>query len=83
MKLLKKRHEKAVRKNFFTYRVVNPWNKLPDEVVLAPTINTLKNRLDKHWILICHLPHALSYCCDKMNRLRKVIISNRSMTYED
>ncbi len=49
LKLLKKRHEKAVRKNFFTYRVVNPWNKLPDEVVLAPTINTLKNRLDKHW----------------------------------
>jgi len=30
--------------------VVNIWNSLPDSVVDADTLNTLKNRLDKHWL---------------------------------
>ena len=25
------------------------WNDLPEEVVTAPTLNTFKNRLDRHW----------------------------------
>ena len=38
-----------VRKYSFTMRSANIWNSLPDEVVCAKTINTFKNRLDKHW----------------------------------
>ena len=33
----------------FSQRVINSWNKLPNHVVTAPTIDTFKNRLDVHW----------------------------------
>ena len=35
------------RHNFYTNRVANPWNKLPDTVVAASSVNSFKNRLDK------------------------------------
>ena len=38
-----------LRKYYFTNRVVNVWNSLPDHVVLSETINTFKPRLDKFW----------------------------------
>jgi len=34
------------RKRFFTMRVVKPWNRLPREVVEAPSLETFKARLD-------------------------------------
>jgi hypothetical protein len=37
------------RKYAFTLRVSRRWNKLPDTVVNAPTLNTFKNRLDRYW----------------------------------
>ena len=36
-------------KNFFTNRVVNIWNFLPDYVVHADTVNCFKSRLDTFW----------------------------------
>ena len=36
-----------IRSNFFSIRVVDPWNKLPDSVKQAETVNTFKNRYDK------------------------------------
>ena len=30
-------------------RVVNLWNSLPDNVVTAPSVDSFKRRLDKHW----------------------------------
>jgi len=50
-KLLVKRCRYEVRKNFFSNRILNMWNSLPDYVVMSDTINTstLKNRLDAHW----------------------------------
>jgi ribonuclease P/MRP protein subunit RPP40 len=39
-----------LRKYFFTNRIVNIWNSLPDEVVLSTTTNQFKNRLDKFWM---------------------------------
>ena len=38
-----------LRKNFFTVRVGQVWNKLSEEVVMAKDVNTFKRLLDKHW----------------------------------
>ena len=37
-----------MRKYYFTERIVNMWNSLPDTVVNSSTINQFKNRLDRH-----------------------------------
>ena len=37
-----------LRENFFSVRVVDPWNALPDVVKKAETVNAFKNRYDKH-----------------------------------
>lgn len=48
-KLLKPSVRTSLRANFFSVRVVNSWNALPEEVVSAPSLNAFKNRLDKFW----------------------------------
>ena len=46
---LVKRHSKLdIRKQFFSNRVINDWNSLPDEVVAADTVNCFKARLDNY-----------------------------------
>ena len=49
LKLQKQYSRLDLRKFFFTNRVVEAWNALPDHVVLAPTLNAFKNKFDKHW----------------------------------
>ena len=49
LKIRKDRPNLNIRKHFFSQRVVNTWNKLPQHVVDAPSVNSFKNRLDKHW----------------------------------
>ena len=39
-------HFVTVRHEFFTNQVTEYWNKLPNSVVKAPTLNTFKARLD-------------------------------------
>jgi len=49
------RHRKFhlnMRKNFFPLRVMEPWNRLPREVVESPSLEILKTRLDK---VLCSL----------------------------
>ena len=48
-RLYKVRANKQIRANSFSYRIVNPWNSLPENVVNAPSLNAFKNRLDKYW----------------------------------
>jgi len=53
-KLLVKRCRYEPRKNFFSNRIVNIWNSLPDYVVMYDTINTFKNRHWKHRDFLFH-----------------------------
>ena len=38
----------SIRRNFFSLRIANLWNSLPENVVEAPSTNTFKNRFDRH-----------------------------------
>ena len=38
----------SVRQNFFSLRIANFWNSLPDNVVEAPNTDAFKNRFDRH-----------------------------------
>ena len=49
-KLKKLRSNTSLRQKFFSERIVNLWNNLPANIVEAPSLNSLKSRLDKHWI---------------------------------
>ena len=40
---------------FFTNRVINHWNSLPEEIVTARSLNVFKNKIDKHF---CHLKYS-------------------------
>ena len=49
MKLQKQYARLDVRKHFFSNRVVELWNSLPENVISATSVNSFKNRLDKYW----------------------------------
>ena len=49
LKVTKKPAISCVRRNHFATRVVSDWNALPEDIVCSPSVNALKNRLDKHW----------------------------------
>ena len=40
------------KKNFFTLRVTEPWNRLPREVVESPSLETFKTHLG---VVLCNL----------------------------
>jgi len=48
-KLVKSRSRLDIRKNFFSQRVINNWNRLPDSVVDAVSVNSFKNRYDSYF----------------------------------
>jgi hypothetical protein len=48
LRLYKRRLVSMTQSNFFSQRVINDWNGLPDEVVDAPSLAVFKKRLDKY-----------------------------------
>jgi len=46
LKLYKKSSRLELRKHFFSQRIVDHWNKLPDDVVSPATISSFNKRLD-------------------------------------
>ena len=65
LKLQKQRCHTPLRANFFSLRVTDYWNSLPEHIVNATSTNSFKNQINKHWkkcmypidIMIC--PHEL------------------------
>ena len=51
LKIANRRCHYNLRKYSFSMRITNVWNSLPFSVVTAPSVNSFKNRLDKHWAL--------------------------------
>ena len=49
MKLFIERACTNARKESFSLRVTRLWNDLPEVVITAPSVNSFKNRLDRHW----------------------------------
>ena len=47
-KIYKKRSRLEIRRNFYSQRSVDPWNKLPNHVIKAPRVNAFKARYDAH-----------------------------------
>jgi len=45
-KLKKRKFRLNMRKNFFPLRAMEPWNRLPREVVESPSLEIFKTRLD-------------------------------------
>jgi len=45
-KLKHRKFQLNMRKNFFPLRVMEPWNRLPREVVDSPPLEIFKTRLD-------------------------------------
>ena len=43
------RSQTSLRTSVFSQRVVPLWNSLPPSCMDAPSVNSFKNRLDKHW----------------------------------
>ena len=48
-KIYKNRYRLNVRGNYFSNRVIDLWNELPENTVMAPTLNSFKSRLNKCW----------------------------------
>ena len=49
LKIFKQRSRLDVRKFFFSNRVANDWNSLPQQVVDSTSTNGFKNALNNHW----------------------------------
>lgn len=49
-KVIKPRCVTKLRQNTFSQRTINLWNSLPQEAVMADTVNGFKNQLQKAWL---------------------------------
>ena len=48
LKIYVEHFRKVIRKEFFSQRVIDQWNGLPEEVVEAKTLNSFMNSLEKY-----------------------------------
>ena len=69
-KLEKQSFHLELRKKFFSSRVHDAWNALPDSVVSAPTVEIFKGRLDRHL-------GDLKFCTDFPLPVRGVEVETR------
>ena len=48
-KLFKHHTNSYTRSNFYSNRVINDWNSLPQSIVDSPSVNDFKTLLDRHY----------------------------------
>ena len=60
-KFIKKRARLDIRKYYFTNRVIDLWNKLPENVISAKSVISFEGRLDSIWK---EHPMKYDYTCD-------------------
>ena len=48
LKIYKRRFRLNIRGNYFSNRVIDVWNSLTENVVMAPTLNSFKSRLNRY-----------------------------------
>ena len=48
--LVKSHSRLDIRKYTFSHRVVNDWNKLPEECINATSVNMFKNKIDQYYL---------------------------------
>ena len=49
MKLYKNKARLNVRQKFFSIRIVDSWNDLPQRIIDSPSVKCFESRLDKYW----------------------------------
>ena len=47
LRLKKPRHQTYKRNMFFSSRVIDQWNRLPEDIVKGSSINSFKNQIDR------------------------------------
>ena len=50
--LVKEQCRLDMRKYSFSQRVINEWNKLPNDCLNASSVNMFKNRIDRYFIRV-------------------------------
>ena len=53
-KVDKTRADSRMKRTHFAVKVATYWSSLPHDEVESPSINSCKNRLDKHWATFMH-----------------------------
>ena len=48
-----------MRKYSFSQRVINEWNKLPNDCVNASSVNMFKNRIDRYLMSGLHIDEKI------------------------
>jgi len=48
-RIFKAKSRAETRRNFFSQSVVDYWNKLPQDIIDADSVNSFKSSLDKFW----------------------------------
>ena len=77
-KIQKNRAKLRMRNNTFFYRTTDHWNKLPNNVVLAPSIKAFESRRDKFWN---HHPIRYNYKANTNDLYPRMPL--QSFTYTD